>query len=136
MPQFHSDAATTATNGMTSFIAAYVMSMYWTSTGDDEQPSAEIELSDEGLDACYRDCLAFMSEHANLLAEAYERDWYSEASAGHDFWLTRNGHGAGFWDRAALEDGELGERLSEAARKFGAADAYEGDDGKLYVASA
>ena len=40
---------------------------------------------------------------------------------GHDLWLTRNGHGAGFWDRGL---GELGERLSEAARSLGEAYAF------------
>lgn len=34
----------------------------------------------------------------------------AEARAGHDLWLTRNGHGAGFWDR---DLGELGDRLTK-----------------------
>lgn len=38
------------------------------------------------------------------------------AQHGHDFALTRNGHGAGFWDRGY---GEVGERLSESARIYG-----------------
>ena len=36
--------------------------------------------------------------------------------AGHDFTLTRNGHGAGFWDRGL---GAVGERLTENAKSFG-----------------
>jgi len=35
---------------------------------------------------------------------------------GHDFALTRNGHGAGFWDRGYGEDGDT---LSDAARAYG-----------------
>lgn len=35
---------------------------------------------------------------------------------GHDFALTRNGHGAGFWDRGY---GAVGERLSDAAKVYG-----------------
>lgn len=42
-----------------------------------------------------------------------------ESYAGHDFWLTRNGHGAGFWDRGL---GDLGERLTEAAKAYNTAD--------------
>lgn len=38
------------------------------------------------------------------------------ASAGHDFALNRNGHGAGFWDRGL---GVLGDRLSAAAKVYG-----------------
>lgn len=49
---------------------------------------------------------------------------------GHDLCLTRNGHGAGFWDRGL---GELGERLSVHARAIGESTLYVGDDGKLYV---
>lgn len=36
--------------------------------------------------------------------------------AGHDFALTRNGHGAGFWDRGL---GAQGDRLTEACRPYG-----------------
>ena len=52
------------------------------------------------------------------------------AQAGHDFWLTRNGHGAGFWDRGL---GERGDRLTNAAHVYGACDLYLGDDGFVYV---
>ena len=49
---------------------------------------------------------------------------------GHDFWLTRNRHGAGFWDRGL---GDVGDRLTKAAHAFGESDLYVGDDGNLYV---
>ncbi len=35
---------------------------------------------------------------------------------GHDFWLTRNGHGAGFWDRGL---GPVGDQISAIAKRFG-----------------
>lgn len=38
------------------------------------------------------------------------------ASHGHDFALTRNGHGAGFWDRGY---GPVGDALTDAAKAFG-----------------
>jgi hypothetical protein len=38
---------------------------------------------------------------------------------GHNFWLTRNRHGAGFWD---LGLGERGDRLTEAAHTYGKVD--------------
>jgi hypothetical protein len=50
--------------------------------------------------------------------------------AGHDFWLTRNGHGAGFWDRGL---GERGDRLTKDCKAWGSVDAYVGDDGAVYV---
>lgn len=58
---------------------------------------------------------------------------YSEVWAeqmGHDFWLTRNRHGAGFWDRGL---GALGDELTKWAHSFGESDLYVGDDGKVYV---
>lgn len=51
------------------------------------------------------------------------------ASAGHDFWLTRNGHGAGFWDRGY---GDRGQRLTDAAKAYGEVSPYIGDDGAVW----
>ena len=36
---------------------------------------------------------------------------------GHDLWLTRNGHGCGFWSRDYADD--LGERLTVASKRLG-----------------
>jgi hypothetical protein len=49
---------------------------------------------------------------------------------GHDFILTRNGHGAGFWDRGL---GENGERLTEMVKPFGEVRAYSDNDNKLHL---
>lgn len=49
---------------------------------------------------------------------------------GHDFWLTRNGHGAGFWDRNY--PGEMGDILTELSEQYGNIDPVIGDDGKIY----
>lgn len=47
--------------------------------------------------------------------------------AGHDFFLTRNGHGTGFWDREIYD--ELApngcEKLTELAELCGSADVYQ-----------
>jgi hypothetical protein len=47
---------------------------------------------------------------------------------GHDFWLTRNRHGAGFWDG----DWERGAELTKAAHTFGGIDLFVGDDGRVH----
>jgi hypothetical protein len=63
--------------------------------------------------------------------------WQAELGAGqvgHDFWLTRNGHGAGFWDRFSAGIGSrIGQHLTEASRPFGESYLYAADDGKVYV---
>jgi len=54
-----------------------------------------------------------------------------DEKAGHDFWLTRNGHGAGFWDGDWQEP--AGAELSKASKAFGEINLYVSDDGKLYL---
>lgn len=51
--------------------------------------------------------------------------------AGHDFWLTRCGHGAGFWDGDWPEPAATA--LTEASKAFGEVDLYLGDDGEIYA---
>lgn len=66
---------------------------------------------------------------------------YSDERFGHDFWLTRNGHGAGFWDRKELagdivnktHGDSLGDALTKIAEKAGACELYVGDDGMVYA---
>lgn len=49
---------------------------------------------------------------------------------GHDFLLTRNGHGTGFWDRGL---GERGERLTVACKPYGEVCAYADAYGKIHI---
>ena len=53
----------------------------------------------------------------------------SDEQIGHDFWLTRNRHGSGFWDRGL---GDLGLKLTELAHEFKETNLYVGDDQKIY----
>lgn len=63
------------------------------------------------------DCDAFV-ESEWLLLLAYER---APEYAGHDFLLSRNHHGTGFWDRGA---GVLGDLLHKASEPYGTTNAY------------
>jgi hypothetical protein len=49
---------------------------------------------------------------------------------GHDFILSRNGEGAGFWDRNL---GAVGDDLHATAQLFGERHAYVGDDGFIWT---
>jgi hypothetical protein len=121
-----------------SFVDGYIECALWSSNdrtddgGDDpldRNYSAE-DLSFETATAMVADCKAFVDANAADLAvaiEAYGKD-DSPGYAGHDFWLTRNGHGAGFWD-GDLPDA-LGKRLADAAYAFGTCDLYV-EDGKI-----
>ena len=74
-----------------------------------------------------RECKDFMAAQAGPLAHYSEM--FGMEYAGHDFWLTKNGHGAGFWDRGI---GETGRALTDAAHVYGSTDLFAGADGKLY----
>ncbi len=74
------------------------------------------DITHKALDVFEKDCREFQTENAALLTEYYKVQ--GEGQAGTDFWLTRNGDGAGFWDRDGI-DSELGDKLSAAAEEFG-----------------
>lgn len=110
-------------------VGSYKETALWASTNEQGEAldDGEEELAQETLDAFLADCGAFLGEIDGLgLAWRDEMEW---ARLGHDFWLTRNGHGVGFWDRGL---GELGDALSEAAKRQGSCDLYVGDDGLIY----
>lgn len=50
---------------------------------------------------------------------------------GHDFWLNRNGHGAGFWDKPEMY-GNDGKTLSDIAISMGERSLFI-QDGKIYI---
>lgn len=84
------------------------------------------DLSAEALESIRDDVANF----ASLAAAEITASSLSPEQVGHDFTLTRNGHGAGFWDRGL---GELGERLSSLAKSFGSVHVYMSDTGTLEV---
>lgn len=121
-----------------TFINGYIECMLWSTTGtspdgEDLESLEGFELSTEAMHKAKKDCESFLFLAKQLMAKL--PTWYGKgdggiyAYAGHDFWLTRNGHGAGFWDRG-LED--IGDRLTELSKTFGELDPYIGDDGKIY----
>lgn len=92
------------------------------------------DLAEETLQSMVADCSQFQADNAELLEKWYSECGESEERAGHDFWLTRNHHGAGFWDRwnSATPQGKIGDKLSDAAHSFGEVSLYLGDDEKIY----
>ena len=121
-----------------NFSRAYLLAAFWTS--DDEAPSGEYsergrfdillpKLSPEALASIQTDCAKFQGENG----AAWRILGMTDEQAGHDFWLTRNHHGSGFWDHSS-DFNEAGLRaLTDAAHKFGESDLYLGDDGLYYV---
>jgi len=91
------------------------------------------DISDELRRESIDDCQKFCRENAVDLSAVDEIEgWNAMEMAGHDFWLTRAGHGVGFNDRDDWPD-DVRERLDDAARRYGDVYIYVGDDGKIHV---
>lgn len=108
------------------FCLAYIEAALWSSNDN-------ADIHPDTLALMEADCTRFQSENAADLAAAdygsRGREYGTDECAGHDFWLTRNGHGVGFWDR---DLGALGDRLTKAAKAFGEFTLYLGDDGMIH----
>ena len=109
---------------------AYIECALWSSTDEDgtffDDHFVEEDIHPDSTAKMRSDLEDFMSANADLI----KRSGLSAPQVGHDFWLTRNGHGAGFWDRGL---GKIGDDLADAARAYGSSDLYVGDDGLVHV---
>ncbi len=98
-------------------MAAYIEAIYFTDTGDEGQPDCDAELSAEtkreAWAACHRLELACSGHNGIDLAQ------FNPVQVGHDLWLTRNGHGAGFWERSEIYGAENARILTFMARAMG-----------------
>lgn len=143
---------------VSDFITGYIECALWADCMPSEAELAEDEGAEHGgkvhlvvpadvREAMGADCVTFiilhgadLEEYVRRVGDGYggdgmggERAYSAAELAGHDFWLTRNGHGAGFRDR---ELGELGDRLTKAAQAFGSADdhtPYDRGDGTVGI---
>lgn len=117
-------------------VQGYLAAAIWTMDEDDDPDSWGIgDFAPQARRMAERDCTEFAVNNATDVADAVTRDGYPWDWLGHDLWLTRNGHGAGFWDRKQLQEGDLGDRLSNACRHHESS-CYVGDDLRLYLSGA
>jgi len=111
----------------------YLVTALWSSTDDDEPLDTSYEITDIHATAIAKsrlDCEAFLIENEQDVAALLDGD-HEMSSIMHDFWLTRNGHGCGFWDGDYPK--EIGDRLTESSERFGDAELYVGDDGAIWL---
>lgn len=101
---------------------------------DGEELDPVAELAPESKDLLKKDFNKFVSDNILIVAEATQKDsGYHAENLAHDFWLTRNHHGAGFWDRDQLKSYGIADALTEAASKFREVSLVTGDDRHIYV---
>lgn len=107
----------------------YLQTILWSSTDDEGvelDSNYEIEdFSPQALSKARLDLNNFWKTSKDLIVGE------DEGKVAHDFWLTRNGHGAGFWDGGYKKS--KGEKLTKIAKQFGEITPYIGNDGKIYL---
>jgi hypothetical protein len=120
-----------------AFTAAFIEAALWSTTGDDDEPLdnnySASDIDPATLAAMERECADFQEKYGDLIEDddspAIDK-WGRDEMAGHEFWLTMNGHGAGFGDgNFPKHDDEL----YEAAKTYRGFDLYVGDDGVIYA---
>lgn len=124
------------------FVQGYLACALWTSTGEDDEPLdgyySVNDIDPASVAGATSECKDFLYANLEDLKQYADRrrkycNRYQSSvwePAGRDFWLTKCGHGSGFWDRGL---GDLGERLTKAANVYGESNVYVGDDARLYI---
>ena len=105
----------------------YIVCALWSSTDSDGEPLDHYDIEDidpDTLETMHADVIDFLEDNREILEES----GLSDKSIGHDFWLTRNRHGAGFWDRGL---GEIGQKLTKVCHSYGEVYLYVSDNGKV-----
>jgi hypothetical protein len=86
------------------------------------------DIEPDSLISAYKDIKEFIRLAGNdAVKEAIDRNGYEQF--GHDIWLTRNRHGAGFFDRSYADTNE--KDLIDAAHALKEVDLYINDNMKL-----
>jgi len=132
--------------GLDDFTKGYIEAALWASPAAEDSEDETLDkyscsdIDPESILEMEKECKEFQEENKEALEVYYAKmkddeyrdaKWTSEEYAGHDFFLTRNGHGAGYWDRGFEE---CGDKLSEACGNHECF-LYVGDDGKVYYSA-
>jgi hypothetical protein len=109
-------------------LISYFETALWCSFDDNSDPLdqnyAIEDISPECMEKAQKDLNKFKELAGDLL------NGLDSEQVAHDFWLTRNRHGAGFWDGDYLES--IGNKLTEIAHSFGEVNLYVAADMRIY----
>jgi hypothetical protein len=112
----------------------------WAREKDEDEPAPDTgmdsfgferdSIAPEAIASMREDVEAFLADESLSPALAFWGSEHGDRAIGHDFWLTRNRHGAGFWDRwsSGTRGYHFGRALTDAAHPFGESHLYVGDD--------
>lgn len=112
-------------------LKGYLDAALWSSTDDNDDPlDSNYRISDiapESINKSKTDAVNFLMKARKFLPADVDME-----QVGHDFWLTRNGHGSGFFDADYLED-NVKKTLDKIAGTFKPVHMYVGDDSNVYI---
>ena len=105
-----------------AFTRAYVKAALWSTNDESDESGGEpldenysaSDIAPETMELIVEDCNDFQQRYSELLADS----GIGDARAGHDFWLSRGGHGTGFFDEDTIDE-EFQDPLQDAARSYG-----------------
>ena len=116
------------------FTSAYIEALYFTDIDNPDQSDIEgdSELAPDTLLDIQADCRSFWRRFGCYITTETCSDAFRDSvtQAGHDFHMTRNGHGVGFWEDEW--PGAYREMLTNGANGYGPFEVYQGDDGLIY----
>lgn len=102
-----------------TILESYLECALWT---DEIEEKTIYDVGASTQTAAKNDIKSFLEKAAEHL------DGWTEQEIGHDFWLTRNHHGTGFWDRGKPG----GEKLTEIAHTFKELNVWVSELGIIY----
>ena len=103
-------------------VEAYIEAIYFTETGDGDQPPTDAKLTPLTNCQAYSDCRNFLwAMGGQDPVDGF--DDLDPKQLGHDLWLTRNGHGTGFWARPEVYGEANALLFTRLARAVGEHDA-------------
>ncbi len=129
------------------FTKQYIETALWSSHDESTESGGEPmdrnytidDIAEGTLAGMMADCADFQASFGEFVAD-------DRSQAGQDFWLTRNRHGAGFWDGdwgepyapisaeqpSADRYKTVGDYLTAMSKPYGSFDLSIGDDGMIY----
>ncbi len=118
-----------------AFTISYIETALWASNDESDESGGDPIDSNYGPDDLDLEALKVMQEDCRKFVEACRESIIADkdngfGDAGHDFWLTRNGHGVGFWDGDWSEP--YATLLDEASEAFGDCHLYVEND-TIYI---
>ncbi len=119
-------------NSFETFFKSYIETALWCSCDINNEENDDTSLENQGysiddfdsesLRKLQKDCCSFYTDNFDKIKNDFER-------AGHDFFLTSNHHGTGFWD--GDWDSVIGKELTEESHKYSEVNFWV-SKGKIY----